>query len=160
MCPSLLDACETLSHNLYALHISFWPCAVVIEFAAEYILVSGSYRTLLADLTHRWACTVQDTADQYLRDRRLPPVMQAVIGGKFAQQIICRGVPYRSEKEEEFYQVLLICAAVQHSWGSADDLMPWVNFSMKLQDTMYTRMTKSVRLCQISAWCMHCGWVA
>ena len=32
--------------------------------------------------------------------------MQAVIGGKFAQQIICRGVPYRSEKEEEFYQVL------------------------------------------------------
>ena len=55
------------------------------------------------------AC-VQDTADQYLRDRRLPPVMQAVIGGKFAQQIICRGVPYRSEKEEEFYQVLLIQA--------------------------------------------------
>ena len=48
---------------------------------------------------------VQDTADQYLRDRRLTPVMQAVIGGKFAQQIICRGVPYRSEKEEEFYQV-------------------------------------------------------
>ncbi len=38
--------------------------------------------------------------------------MQAVIGGKFAQQIICKGVPYRSEKEEEFYQVRLICAAV------------------------------------------------
>ncbi len=55
---------------------------------------------------------MQDTADQYLRDRRLPPVMQAVIGGKFAQQIICKGVPYRSEKEEEFYQVRLICAAV------------------------------------------------
>lgn len=52
---------------------------------------------------------MQDTADQYLRDRKLPPVMQAVIGGKFAQQIICRGVPYRSEKEEEFYQVLLRC---------------------------------------------------
>lgn len=48
---------------------------------------------------------MQDTADQYLRDRRLPPVLQAVIGGKFAQQIICRGVPYRSEKEEDFYQV-------------------------------------------------------
>ena len=38
--------------------------------------------------------------------------MQAVIGGKFAQQIICRGVPYRSEKEEEFYQVL--CMAYMH----------------------------------------------
>ena len=40
--------------------------------------------------------------------------MQAVIGGKFAQQIICKGVPYRSEKEEEFYQVRVIRAAVQH----------------------------------------------
>lgn len=47
----------------------------------------------------------QDTADQYLRDRRLTPVLHAVIGGKFAQQIICKGLPYRSEKEEEFYQV-------------------------------------------------------
>lgn len=48
----------------------------------------------------------QDIADQYLRDRQLTPVLQAVIGGKFAQQIICKGLPYRSEKEEEFYQVL------------------------------------------------------
>ena len=48
----------------------------------------------------------QDIADQYLRDRSLTPVLQAVIGGKFAQQIICKGLPYRSEKEEEFYQVL------------------------------------------------------
>ena len=102
----MLDACQTLSHNLYALHVSFLPSAVVIVFAAEHTLVSGSHRTLLADFTlNRSACAVQDTADQYLRDRRLPPVMQAVIGGKFAQQIICKGVPYRSEKEEEFYQV-------------------------------------------------------
>ena len=49
---------------------------------------------------------MQDIADQYLRDRRSTPVLQAVIGGKFAQQIICKGLPYRSEKEEEFYQVL------------------------------------------------------
>lgn len=56
---------------------------------------------------------IQDTADQYLRDRKLPPVLQAVIGGKFAQQIICKGVPYRSEKEEDFYQVLqLSCMSV------------------------------------------------
>ena len=48
---------------------------------------------------------LQDIADQYLRDRSLTPVLQAVIGGKFAQQIICKGLPYRSEKEEEFYQV-------------------------------------------------------
>ena len=31
--------------------------------------------------------------------------MQAVMGGKFAQQIICRSVSYRSEKEEDFFQV-------------------------------------------------------
>ena len=31
--------------------------------------------------------------------------MQAVMGGTFAQQIICRSVNYRSEKEEDFYQV-------------------------------------------------------
>ena len=49
---------------------------------------------------------LQDIADQYLRDRSLTPVLQAVIGGKFAQQIICTGLPYRSEKEEEFYQVM------------------------------------------------------
>lgn len=67
-------------------------------------------------------CLMQDTADQYLRDRRLDPVLQAVIGGKFAQQIICKGVPYQSEKEEEFYQVNQLwqlslhgtqCAAIQ-----------------------------------------------
>ena len=61
-----------------------------------------------ADRTERCSGVVQDTVDQCLRDRTLPPVMQAVIGGKFAQQIICRGVPYRSEKEEEFYQVLAL----------------------------------------------------
>ncbi|KAL3156421.1 hypothetical protein ABBQ38_000732 [Trebouxia sp. C0009 RCD-2024] len=50
---------------------------------------------------------LQDIADQYLRDRSLTPVLQGVIGGKFAQQIICKGLPYRSEKEEEFYQLSL-----------------------------------------------------
>lgn len=34
-----------------------------------------------------------------------PPAMQTVMGGKFAQQIICRTVNFRSEKEEDFYQV-------------------------------------------------------
>ena len=50
---------------------------------------------------------MQDTVDQYLRDRQLAPVMQAVMGGKFAQQIICASVNFRSEKEEEFYQASL-----------------------------------------------------
>jgi hypothetical protein len=48
---------------------------------------------------------VQDLVDQHLRERKERPAMQAVMGGTFAQQIICRSVPYRSEKEEDFYQV-------------------------------------------------------
>ena len=36
--------------------------------------------------------------------------MQLVMGGKFAQQIICRSVAYRSEKEEDFYQVRRLSA--------------------------------------------------
>ena len=53
---------------------------------------------------------LQDTLDQYLQDRKLQPVMQAVIGGKMAQQIICKSVDYQSEKEEEFYQASTACA--------------------------------------------------
>ena len=43
--------------------------------------------------------------DQHLRERKETPAMQAVMGGTFAQQIICKSVSYRSEKEEDFYQV-------------------------------------------------------
>ena len=48
---------------------------------------------------------VQDLVDQHLRDTKQRPVMQSVMGGKFAQQIICKGVPFRSEKVEDFFQV-------------------------------------------------------
>ena len=48
---------------------------------------------------------LQDLVDQQMRDNKEKPVMQLVMGGKFAQQIICRSVAYRSEKEEDFYQV-------------------------------------------------------
>ena len=50
-------------------------------------------------------CAAQDLVDQHLRERKETPAMQAVMGGTFAQQIICRSVNYRSEKEEDFYQV-------------------------------------------------------
>ena len=45
--------------------------------------------------------------DQHLRDNKEHAAMQEVMGGTFAQQIICRSVPHRSEKDEEFYQVRL-----------------------------------------------------
>ena len=49
--------------------------------------------------------------------------MQMVMGGKFAQQIICRSHAYRSEKEEDFYQVLTSSSmmeggAYKLSWGT------------------------------------------
>ncbi|EIE24996.1 hypothetical protein COCSUDRAFT_46553 [Coccomyxa subellipsoidea C-169] len=50
---------------------------------------------------------LQDLVDQHLRERKETPAMQAVMGGTFAQQIICRSVNYRSEKEEDFYQISL-----------------------------------------------------
>ena len=49
---AMLDACANLPHILYALHVSFLPCAVTIDFAEDYIVVSGSHRTLLVNLTH------------------------------------------------------------------------------------------------------------
>ncbi|BDA41234.1 probable ubiquitin carboxyl-terminal hydrolase FAF-X [Coccomyxa sp. Obi] len=50
---------------------------------------------------------LQDLVDQHLRGRKETPAMQAVMGGTFAQQIICKSVNYRSEKEEDFYQISL-----------------------------------------------------
>jgi hypothetical protein len=40
-----------------------------------------------------------------MRDAGATPAMQAVMGGKFAQQIVCKSINYRSEREEDFYQV-------------------------------------------------------
>lgn len=43
--------------------------------------------------------------DTHLRSTSQVPAMCAVLGGRFAQQIICREGPYRSEREEEFLQI-------------------------------------------------------
>ena len=50
---------------------------------------------------------VQDLVDQQMKLQGQKPAMQLVMGGKFAQQIICKNVNFRSEKEEDFYQVFL-----------------------------------------------------
>jgi len=47
---------------------------------------------------------MQDLVDQHLRDNKEHAAMQEVMGGTFAQQIICKSIPHRSEKDEEFYQ--------------------------------------------------------
>ena len=48
---------------------------------------------------------MQDVVDQQMKSQGQRPAMQLVMGGKFAQQIICKNVNFRSEKEEDFYQV-------------------------------------------------------
>ena len=49
---------------------------------------------------------MQDTVDQHLRSVQMTPIMQAQFGGTLCTRIICRGLPYRSHKEEDFVQVL------------------------------------------------------
>jgi len=48
---------------------------------------------------------LQDCVDSHLSCSRQTPAMQYVMGGRFAQQIICKDVNYRSELEEDFYQI-------------------------------------------------------
>ena len=63
-------------------------------------------------VSHERRLAAQDTVDQHLRDAQLPPVMQAQFGGTLATRIICRGVPYRSEKDEDFVQVTHLSQSV------------------------------------------------
>lgn len=51
------------------------------------------------------AACLQDFVDQHLTSTGEPPAIKPVMGGTFVQQIICRGVDYTSEREEEFYQI-------------------------------------------------------
>uniref|UniRef100_A0A061RL24 Ubiquitin carboxyl-terminal hydrolase 9/24 n=2 Tax=Tetraselmis sp. GSL018 TaxID=582737 RepID=A0A061RL24_9CHLO len=48
---------------------------------------------------------LQDLVDQQLSDARQLKVMKETMGGKFAQQVICRGVSYRSETEQDFMSI-------------------------------------------------------
>lgn len=89
MAPALLQRLETE-----------WQRPCYDRYQAGYILYHQTSVVLC----------LQDTLDQYLQDRKLQPVMQAVIGGKMAQQIICKSVDYQSEKEEEFYQASTACS--------------------------------------------------
>lgn len=43
--------------------------------------------------------------DQHLISSRQLPAIQRVMGGRFVQQVICRGHDFKSEREEDFYQI-------------------------------------------------------
>eukprot|EP00798_Chlamydomonas_sp_ICE-L_P003511 gene3511-13582_t len=48
---------------------------------------------------------LQDFVDQQLHSTGQTAAIHACMGGTFAQQIICQGIDYRSEREDEFYQI-------------------------------------------------------
>ena len=64
---------------------------------------------------------MQDTVDQHLKAVQMVPIMQAQFGGTLGTRIICRGLPHRSHKEEDFVQVLPRAASAQpcHAAASA-----------------------------------------
>eukprot|EP00245_Coleochaete_scutata_P011528 TRINITY_DN429_c0_g2_i1.p1 TRINITY_DN429_c0_g2~~TRINITY_DN429_c0_g2_i1.p1 ORF type:complete len:2250 (-),score=350.03 TRINITY_DN429_c0_g2_i1:694-7287(-) len=43
-----------------------------------------------------------DTVDETLKGERREPTLTRIYGGTFAQQVICRGCPHRSEREDNF----------------------------------------------------------
>ena len=56
---------------------------------------------------YEFVTRLQDFVDQHLRASGHEAAIQSVVGGTFAQQIICRDprTDYRSEREEDFYQI-------------------------------------------------------
>ncbi|GJP59781.1 hypothetical protein CLOP_g15145 [Closterium sp. NIES-67] len=48
---------------------------------------------------------VYDSLDESIKARQHSPTLTSIFGGAFAQQIICRGCPHRSEREEPFAAV-------------------------------------------------------
>ncbi|CAI7896819.1 unnamed protein product, partial [Closterium sp. NIES-53] len=46
-----------------------------------------------------------DSLDESMKAQRHSPTLTSIFGGAFAQQIICRGCPHRSEREEPFAAV-------------------------------------------------------
>ena len=96
-CKVIMEAGSTMSVThcwLQACHSSCMNCAEMLHCTHD----------------SAWQC-LQDTVDQHLRDARLPPVMQAHLGGSHAMRIVSKGLPYRSEKEDDFCQVRCILHA-------------------------------------------------
>jgi hypothetical protein len=102
--PQVVFAQLMLSHTAFVVPRSFW-------FAFK------DYDGQPIDLrdhqdAYEFFTRLQDSIDQHLKSSGQMPAIQAVVGGKFAQQIICKGIDYTSEREEEFYQI-----SVDVRWG-------------------------------------------
>lgn len=77
---------------------------------------------------------LQDAVDCGMRSADEAAVMQRVLGGRFAQQIICRGVPFRSQREDEFYA---ISVDVRGKRGLVESLESYVQGELMEGDNQY-----------------------
>lgn len=66
-------------------------------------------------------CMPQDFVDQHLISSGQQPAIKPVMGGRFVQQIICRGVDFTSEREEDFYQISVDVKGMGSLEKSLDD---------------------------------------
>jgi hypothetical protein len=64
---------------------------------------------------------LQDFVDQHLISSSQPPAIKPVMGGRFVQQIICRGHDFTSEREEDFYQISVDVKGMGSLQKSLDD---------------------------------------
>jgi hypothetical protein len=64
---------------------------------------------------------LQDFVDQHLMSSSQPPAIKPVMGGRFVQQIICRGHDFTSEREEDFYQISVDVKGMGSLEKSLDD---------------------------------------
>ncbi|KAF6260179.1 hypothetical protein COO60DRAFT_1700419 [Scenedesmus sp. NREL 46B-D3] len=64
---------------------------------------------------------LQDFVDQHLISSSQLPAIKPVMGGRFVQQIICRGHDFTSEREEDFYQISVDVKGMGSLEKSLDD---------------------------------------
>jgi hypothetical protein len=64
---------------------------------------------------------LQDFVDQHLISSSQSPAIKPVMGGRFVQQIICRGHDFTSEREEDFYQISVDVKGMGSLQKSLDD---------------------------------------
>ena len=81
--------------------------------------------------------------DAHCNKIRLAPVLERVVGGKFAQQVICRDCPHRSEREEHFTG---ISVDVRNKRNLQESLASYVQVRSPLPTVLSSRIVAAQEL--------------
>ncbi len=87
----------------------------------------------------------QDAIDSSIQQAKGTPPLQTVLGGTFAQQIIARGVPFASEREEEFCG---ISVDVRGKRGLIESLESYVQGELMEGDNQYYCEQFNTKVCR------------